>query len=404
MPRKTSITLLVLIIYGLLIGISLLAINSSSVPLDLSSRGMPTLARHFLFVLTGFVILIGFMIWNGRGINFFWRSADFWFIVAIFLTFITAFFGRESNEARRTIIIPIIRMSVNTFELTKFFLIIYLAKILSNKRIYEDQDAQKLFFVSLGLVVFTISLVALHNLSTAFLLLAVVYTMIWIVKLPEELMKKIHLAIGVLVILGLLVLVTKPHIIQRSSTWSDRIEKYITGNYSSTDQGLLTKVAIAKTGFFDIKPGRSDLKYIIPLSYTDYIYAIIGEEMGIVAVIIPLLYLALLFLIKRISARQRKPFNMLMVMGFGISITYQAIIHILVNIGWLPETGQPLPFISLGGTSMWVNSAMLGLILAAHKASLQDAETKKSPSQPVDTPEPQASDNEIFTNQDIPIY
>ncbi len=394
MPKKLGLTAWILIMYLAFIFVSFLAIASSSVELDLrNTSGMPTLVKHMIISLGGFLIIFFFLLWGKKSIAFFYRTAAFWIIGALALTVITAIFGKETNEAKRTLVIPIIRLSINAYELAKIAIVIYLARILTDK--YPDEETRnKQILTALGLVGLIILLIARHNLSTAGLISGVVFFMLWLAKIPKELTNKIIIGASIVIVFGFMVIMLRPSNIKRSETWHSRIEKFITGSYDITDQGLQTRVAIAKTNLFKFSPGSSDFKYIIPLAYTDYIYAIIGEEMGLVALAIPFAYFFLFLIIAKIAFRQKKPFNMLMVMGFGIMITLQAFIHILVNIGWLPETGQPLPFISLGGTSLWVNSAILGLILAANKYALQDRDNRPTQQQAADTiTNPDINDN-----------
>ncbi len=372
MTKKISLTTWIWFIYLSLVFISFLAILSSSVTLDLSrTHGISAFTKQIVIVILGTSIIIGLIKWGKTGVLFFYNTAEIGFYIVFALTIITAIMGKEANASKRYITLPVINMAVNTFELAKISTIIFLAKKLTEKYDNEQLRIKKL---NMALIPVGIMFIAMtyNNLSTGGIFLITIYLMLWLVKLPKEVMKNVNRSLAIMVVLGALIIAARPHAIQRSGTWNSRIHKFLTNSYNETDQGLLCRVAIAKTGLIHFAPGKSSIKYLIPLSYTDYIYAIIAEETGLVALLIPILYLGLFIVIAKIAFRQKKPAYMIMILGFGIMITVQAFVHIFVNIGWMPETGQTLPFISLGGTSFMVDSAILGLILAIHKASLYD--------------------------------
>ena len=368
--KKNRITAYVFILYLVLLFISLLAITSSSAELDMISRSsIPIIVKQIILITISIFTVVLFITENKLAIKFIYNTANLWFFGVLILIFLTTLLGKETNEARRSLVIPHLGISLNTFEFGKLAVVIFLAKTLTQKYNSEEQR-KRTIYKNLLWILLMIGIIALQNLSTAIILGLVSLIMLSLVDLSEDMKKKITYVIIALSFLGLIIIAFHPINIGRSTTWRSRIVKFVTNSYKPTDQGFLTKIAVARTGPLHFKPGSSHYKYIIPLAYTDYIFAIIAEEMAPVALIIPFLYIILLYLFTKIAFRQKKPFNMLMILGFGSTITLQALIHIFVNTGWMIETGQTLPFISLGGVSLLVNSIMLGLILAAHKYSL----------------------------------
>ncbi len=372
MPKKLTTTTWIWVIYAFLMLISIMAVISSSVQMDINRGGyFITAGKHFVYYLGAIAAMLGVIAWGKKGLLFLYRFVDLGFYLTILIIFVTVFMGKEANEARRWLVIPGINMSINTFEIAKFVIIAYFAKKLTIK--YPDTETRKKqIYTALLAATVVIGLITIQNLSTGILLVSTIYIMLWLARMPKDFMKNIHLALLGVLFLATIIIIAQPNFISRSHTWHERLHKYIFNTYTENDQAMQSKVAISKTGLLNFKPGQSDYKYIIPLSYTDYIFAIIGEEMSLVAILLPILYLWLFKIISNIAFRQKKPFLTLLVLSFGILITLQAFLHMLVNVGLLPETGQTLPLISLGGTSLLINSIMLGVIIAANKLALSD--------------------------------
>jgi cell division protein FtsW len=147
----------------------------------------------------------------------------------------------------------------------------------------------------------------------------------------------------------------------------------MSGNSADNYQAEKAKIAIASGEIYGKGPGKRVQKNFLPQSSSDFIYAIIGEEFGFVgAVFIILLYLGLLFRIVIIATKTQTIFGTLLVLGVGLPIVFQALINMAVAVGLFPVTGQPLPLISTGGTSIWMTCFAIGIILSVSAANSKD--------------------------------
>ena len=159
----------------------------------------------------------------------------------------------------------------------------------------------------------------------------------------------------------------------RVSTWNARMDSYLNleDNVSSNYQIKQAKIAIAAGGLFGEGPGKSLQRYFLPHPYSDFIYAIIIEEYGLLfgGVLVLFLYLLFLFRTLKILFGSPKAFGALLAVGLGFSLCMQAIIHMAVNVSVLPVTGLTLPFVSMGGTSIIFTSISVGIILSISKRS-----------------------------------
>jgi cell division protein FtsW len=153
----------------------------------------------------------------------------------------------------------------------------------------------------------------------------------------------------------------------RVSTWSNRIESF-TGKSGENYQMEQAKIAIATGGIFGKLPGKSTQRNFLPHAYSDFIYAIIIEEYGLIGGFIVLLLYLILFYRGIIIARQSPgTFGALLAAGLSFSLVFQAMINMAVAVNLFPVTGQPLPLISMGGTSLWFSSLAIGIILSVSR-------------------------------------
>jgi cell division protein FtsW len=156
-----------------------------------------------------------------------------------------------------------------------------------------------------------------------------------------------------------------PNISNRWATWFSRIESFTQEDSQGNYQANHAKIAIARGGVWGQGPGKSVQKYFLPQSSSDFIYAVIVEEYGrIGGLFVIILYLFLLFRVLRIAIKSDDNFAILLTLGLGFSIVFQAFINMSVAVGLLPVTGQTLPLVSAGGSSVWITCASLGLILS----------------------------------------
>ncbi len=151
----------------------------------------------------------------------------------------------------------------------------------------------------------------------------------------------------------------------RINTWSNRIENFASGESEDNYQAEKAKIAIASGEIYGKGPGKSVQKNFLPQSSSDFIYAIIGEEFGLIgAILIILFFLGLLFRIVIIATKSTTIFGTLLCLGVGLPIIFQAMINMGVAVGLFPVTGQPLPLISTGGTSIWMTCFAIGIVLS----------------------------------------
>ena len=224
------------------------------------------------------------------------------------------------------------------------------------------------------------ALVLLSNLSTAMLILSSVLMLTFLGRFP---MKHIFSAIGIaIVFLALFLLVVKafPEAFpNRVDTWMSRIESFMGGEDNKEGYQIeRSKMAIAKGGIMGQGAGKSTMKNFLPQSSSDFIYAIITEEYGSLgAIVIMVLYILLLIRIVVISQKAPTLYGQLLVLGLGFPILLQAIINMGVAVELFPVTGQNLPLISSGGTSLWMTCLALGCILSVSAQKRKDGKMEK---------------------------
>ena len=154
----------------------------------------------------------------------------------------------------------------------------------------------------------------------------------------------------------------------RGPTWKSRIESFSSGESKSNWQSEQARIAIAAGGVIGKGPGNSTQRAFLPQASSDFIYAIIIEEYGLViGVLLLFLYMILLFRGIRILRDNDKPFGALLAIGLSFSLVFQALVNMAVAVSLFPVTGQPLPLLSMGGTSVWFTMAALGIILSVSR-------------------------------------
>ena len=287
--------------------------------------------------------------------------------VIITLLIYTAFQGNiiEGANANRWIQLPIIGLSFQPSSMAIVVIMIYSAFYLS-----KNYDKKIRFIDSILPLWLPISLIILlilpSNFSTAMMIFLVVLMLIFIGRYPIKYLLGIFLS-GMFC-LSIFIFLSKsfPEIIpNRVDTWSSRIENYFNAEKESNYQIIRAKSAIANGSVFGVGAGKSTMKNLLPQSTSDFIYAIISEEYGAVgAMSILFLYTLLLFRIIIVSYKSVTVFGQLLTLSVGLPIIFQAYINMGVAVQLFPVTGQPLPLISTGGTSIWMTFFALGIILS----------------------------------------
>jgi cell division protein FtsW len=361
-------------IISLLVIFSFLPVFSASSNLAyVIGKGTPLgyLIKHFVIMSFGFSLLFAV---HKVPYTYFKGISVLMMPVIFILLIYTASQGDiiGGANANRWIEIPIIGFSFQTSTLASMILMIYVANYMSksnNSYLRFKNSFWLLWFPVISIVM----LIFPSNFSTAVILLFMVITQMFIGGYPSKyLIYILGFCIGMIFIFFLLVK-TFPEIIpNRIDTWTSRIENFKSGKQDGNYQIERAKIAIASGGVYGQGAGKSVMKNFLPQSSSDFIYAIIVEEYGLVGgVTLILLYLLLLFRIVVIVHKTSNLFGKLLVVGLGVPIVFQAFINIGVTLQVFPVTGQTLPLVSSGGTSAWMTFIALGVILSV-SSSIQN--------------------------------
>jgi cell division protein FtsW len=341
------------------------------------------LVKHIALLIMGFGILYGV---HKIPYRYFSGGSVLMLPIVILLLIVTISQGATIGgaNASRWIRIPFVGVGFQTSTLAGLVLLVYVARYLAKNK--EKEIVFKESLIQLWLPVGIILMLILPaNFSTTAILFFMIVLLTFIGGYP---MKYIANIIGIgIVALGLFILVAKafPDLMpNRVQTWESRISGFFSGESSENYQVEKAKIAIATGGVTGKGPGKSVQKNFLPQSSSDFIYAIIVEEYGLVgALIVLFIYFLLLFRIV-ISARKATTiFATLLIIGVGLPIVFQAIINMAVAVNLFPVTGQTLPLISSGGTSIWMTCFALGMILSV-SASKNETEESILDDNPLD--------------------
>ena len=354
----------------LLAMISLLAVYSStqSLAYRMDKNASYYLMKQLIFLFFGLFII--FLI---HKINYtkFAGVAVLLYLISIPLLLYTLFFGTTLNEGSRWIKLPIINLTFQTSDMAKLALFMFLARILSVKQ-HVIKDFKKGFLKVLIPVLLTCALIAPANLSTALMLGFTCCILFFIGRVQVK--HIMVLALAGLVCLSMIYTVSKITGKGRAETWEQRVISFIgTGNEKEDIRGddfqvTQAKIAIASGGIFGQGPGNSNAKDYLPHGYSDFIYANIIAEYGLVGGAV-LIFLYLLFLWRSILIFKRCPFafGAFLAVGLSITLVFQAMLNMAVNVHLVPVTGLTLPLISMGGSSIWFTSIAIGIILSVSR-------------------------------------
>lgn len=287
--------------------------------------------------------------------------------VAIPLLLVTLLFGTSINQAARWLEIPGLGITIQTSDFAKLALIMYVARTLSLRQNNLD-DIKKTFLPLIIPIVVVCLLILPANFSTAAMLGVSCWLMLFIGRVN---LKQLLGFTGIgIVLVGLFIFIAlQTNSISRVQTWKNRIENYSSGEGGDNYQAQQSKIAIATGGLVGKGPGNSTQRNLLPHPYSDFIYAIIIEEYGMVGgMVILLLYLILLYRTGLIVKKARRTFPAFLAMGLTLILVFQAMINMAVAVNLIPVTGQPLPLVSMGGTSLLFTSASFGIILSISRS------------------------------------
>jgi cell division protein FtsW len=323
------------------------------------------LIKHFVILVIGFVLMYSI---HKIPFHYFKGISILMLPVVLLLLIYTASQGTviDGANASRWVKIPIIGLSFQTSTLAAVVLMIFTANHLSKPNLRQLKFSHSL--LQLWLPVFAVVLLIFpSNLSTAALLFLMVVLLAFVAHYPLKYLLSIcGMGLAAVLLFFVLVKAFPGAFPNRVDTWVKRIENFSSGKSDDGNyQVARAKTAIVSGKIFGLGAGKSRMKNFLPQSSSDFIYAIIVEEFGLIGGVgLITLYLLLLFRIVVIAHKAQNLFGKLTVIGLGIPIILQAFINIGVALQMLPVTGQNLPMISSGGTSAWMTCIAMGIILS----------------------------------------
>lgn len=341
------------------------------------------LAKHFAHLVLGFGILYGV---HKIPYHYFRGLSMIALPIVVLLLLITMAQGTTIGgaNASRWIRVPLVGVTFQTSTLAAVVLMTYVARYLST--IESKLVSFKETLLPLWLPVFLIiGLILPANFSTAAIIFAMVVLLVFIGGYPFRYLA-IILTTGLL-LLSLFVLSAKafPDVFpNRVDTWISRVASFVDKTDKDADYQIIkAKTAIASGGITGLGPGKSVQKNFLPQSSSDFIYAIIVEEFGLLgALVVMVVYLLLLFRLVVVAHKSSSMFAKLLVIGVGLPVVFQALVNMAVAVELFPVTGQTLPLISSGGTSIWMTCLALGIVLSVSAKR----EVEKNEQQAMDNP------------------
>ena len=351
------------VIWGVIISLSLF-----SVLLVYSTAGWEYLFSHLIKLSVGL-----FFLYQVHKIKFkyFAKIGVLGFVISIILLLLVFVIGVTVNGASRWLSVAGVQFQPS--DIAKLSILLFMARQLSKYR-NEIKDFKFLFLYVLAPLIVICSLILPNNFSTSALIFLNGLVLMFVAKVNiKYIVSIIGLGIfGALFIYGIAKISPEisNKIMPRSATWISRVDSYFnTKEVKKLDQDYQQQqalVAIYNGGFSGVGPGKSTQRNILPYSSSDFIFAIMVEEYGLLlgAIFPMLLYLILFYRALRIATKIASVFGGLICIGLMFSLVFQAFVNMLVSVGVLPVTGQTLPLISMGGTSILFTCITLGIILS----------------------------------------
>ena len=340
------------------------------------------LFKQIAFIGIGFCV-----IYFAHRVNYtlYSRIAKILFLLSIPLLLYTLLFGVTLNEGSRWIKLPIINMTMQTSDLAKLALFMFLARLLSRKQ-NHIKDFKKGFLPVIIPIAVICMLIAPANLSTALLLGASCMLLLFIGRIStKHLLATIGVALIPVVFLIMAAVIKhkssdgevattiakekSSKLFTRVNTWVSRVENFMYGGKEADNdnsyQTNQAKIAIAKGGILGSGPGNSEQRNFLPQAYNDFIYAIIIEEYGLLGgAFIIFIYLVFLFRSIRLFKKCPYAFGAFLALGLSFTLVIQAMANMAVNVNLFPVTGVTLPLVSMGGSSFLFTCLSIGIILS----------------------------------------
>ncbi len=386
-------------IYILLVVISVIELYSASAAEVVGTNVYAPLIRHGMFLGIGFVLLY---LVQRMHYGYITRAAVVIGILSWLALFYSTFMGVEINGAQRAFMLG--PFTVQPPEIVKLTVIIWLAAILAKNQKSHDVKTSGIIYSAIVVAAFG-GLLALNGLTNTLLVMVVSVSMFLICGIP---LKKIVIVIGVYgVLFGMFYLCTK--VINRSSefdkvgeteqvvaptagggdhslgskTQVNRVVRFLKGVHPEDEltdenrQVIMAKLAQARGGVVGKGFGNSRESVRLPLAFSDYIYSIVIEESGLVGgIFLMVLYLLLLARAGYVAYNLNRALPAFLILGCAILIVFQALVHMAIVTGLFPVSGQPLPLISKGGTSILVMSVAIGIMLSVSRHATRQKEGK----------------------------
>lgn len=366
------------VIWGVIIMlslISLLAVYSSTGTLAYQSQEESTsyyILKHFSLLVLSLIVI--FIVHNIH-YKYYSRLSQLFLLIAFVLLLLTLSMGTSVNEAKRWLTLPGLGLTVQTSDFAKLALVMYIARILSLKQYKIDKSSNVFTFLFIPIIAIC-GLILPANLSTSLILFTTSMILMFVGRVK---IKYLFLLILTGILMG--TILVSIFIISgeksRLETWSNRIESYVGGENEDNYQIEQAKIAIATGGFLGKGPGNSTQRDFLPTAYSDFIYAIIIEEYGFLGgLTILFLYMFLLYRAGVIVKKSNRTFGAFLAFGLSLLLVFQAMINMGVTVQLFPVTGETLPFISMGGSSLLFTSIAIGIILSVSRSVDKNNEEK----------------------------
>ena len=337
------------------------------------------LFKHLMYVFIGFFSMyVIHRIYS----KYVYQISKFAYYLAIGLLIFTMFFGVNVNGADRWIRIPFIGLTFQSSDFAKLALILYLSRLLVKKENKLDNWKEGFWPLLLPIIVIC-GLIFKDNLSTAVMLFVLSFILLFIGKMPWLKLSSIIAGGLVLVLLAITIHKAFPdlNLLPRYDTWEKRIDRKTTPNQSSISENAQSnnaELAIFNGSIIGQGVGDGRLKEYLPEAYADFYYASFVEEFGsLSAFVLIFLYLVLLLRIIKIALKTDSLFESYACLGIGIHLLSQATINMLVCTGFLPVTGQNMPFLAMGGSALIMACISIGIVQSIAHKSMKGSKTGK---------------------------
>lgn len=389
---KGDTTLWIVFIALCIISIIEMYSASSTLAYKAASHTAPLL-RHVGFLAGGILIVFAVHLVPYKLVRI---LSYFGLLISAALLVYVLFKGHSENDAARWLVIGGVQFQPS--ELAKLSVIIVAADLIS--RIRDNAKDEWVYFRNTVLMLIAIcGLILLENFSTAFILFTVVFIMMFIGRIS---FKYLGTMAGILIIsfvigygaVKAIPEASMPHVFKRAYTWVARIERHSDKEGKATKYVINDKnrqekygqIAIARGGVFGVLPGNSVERDYLPQAYSDFIFSIIVEELGLIGgIFVIILYLILLFRAGQIATKCSSVFPAILVIGLSVMIVIQTFINMSVATSLIPVTGQPLPLISRGGTSILITCIYFGIILGITRQIKEELPIEEELEMPEDT-------------------